>query len=135
MPIDLLDPPGLFRSEHYAQVAVATGARTIYLAGQVAYDEQQRVVGPDDLAAQVEQALVNVGRGLDAAGATWHDVARLTIYVTRWTLDQLPQFVDGFGRAARRLGITRRPPSSLIGVEVLFQPELRVEIEAIAVVA
>lgn len=135
MPIQLLEPAGLFRSEHYAQVAIAAGTRTVYLAGQVAYDEQQRVVGGDDLAAQLEQAMVNVGRGLDAAGATWSDVARLTIYVTRWTPDQLPQFVDGFARAARRLHITTRPPASLIGVEILFQPELRVEIEAIAVVA
>ena len=49
MPIQLLEPAGLFRSEHYAQVAIATGTRTVYLAGQVAYDEQQRVVGGDDL--------------------------------------------------------------------------------------
>lgn len=135
MPIAFPEPTGLFRSEHYAQVAVATGTRTVYLAGQVAYDEQQQIVGGDDLAAQLEQALVNVGHGLSAAGATWRDVARLTIYVTRWTLDQLPQFVDGFDRAARRLGITTKPPASLIGVEILFQPELRVEVEAIAVIA
>jgi enamine deaminase RidA (YjgF/YER057c/UK114 family) len=133
MSIELIEPATLFRSELYAQVAVATGTRTVFVAGQVAYDEQQHIVGAGDLAAQVEQALCNIGRGLDAAGATWRDVAKLTFYVTQWTLDRLPAFVEGFGRAAQRLGITTRPPASLIGVAVLYDPALLVEVEAIAV--
>jgi enamine deaminase RidA (YjgF/YER057c/UK114 family) len=133
MPIETIEPSNLFRSEHYAQVAIATGTCTVYLAGQVAYDEHERIIGVGDLAAQVEQAMLNVGRGLAAAGAAWSDVAKLTIYVTRWTPEQMPMFVDGFGRAANRLGITSRPPTSLIGVEVLYHPDIRIEIEAIAV--
>lgn len=135
MPVETLEPSTLFRSDFYAQAAVATGRRTVYLAGQVAFDEQQRIVAPGELAAQLEQAMHNVDRGLAAAGATWSDVAKLTIYVTRWTLDQLPAFAEGFGRAAQRLGLTARPPASLIGVEVLYHPDLRVEIEAIAVLS
>lgn len=134
MPVQTIDPPGVFRSELYAQVAVATGSRTVVLAGQVACDEQQRIVGEGDLAAQVEQAMLNVGRCLDAAGATWTDVARLTMSVTRWTFDQMPELVAGIGRAAQRLGITSRPPMSLIGVEALFHPDVRIEIEGLAVV-
>jgi enamine deaminase RidA (YjgF/YER057c/UK114 family) len=133
MSVEMINPSGLFQSEHYAHVAVATGTRTVYLAGQVAYDEHQRIVGVGDLAAQVEQAMLNVGRGLEAAGATFDDVAKLTMYVTRWTPEQMPQFVAGMGRAAGRLGITSRPPASLIGVAVLYHPDILIEIEAIAV--
>lgn len=133
MSVELINPSGLFQSEHYAQVAIATGARTVYLAGQVAYDEHQRIVGVGDLAAQVEQAMLNVGRGLEAAGATFDDVAKLTMYVTRWTPERMPQFVAGMGRAAERLGITSRPPASLIGVATLYDPDILIEIEAIAV--
>ena len=133
MPVQTIEPPGVFRSPLYAQVAVATGTRTVVLAGQVALDEQERIVGVGDLAAQLEQAMLNVGRCLEAAGATWADVARLTMYVTGWTPDQMPQLVAGLGRAAERLGITARPPMSLIGVEALFHPDIRIEIEAIAV--
>ncbi|UJR85246.1 RidA family protein [Sandaracinus amylolyticus] len=133
MAVQLIHPSGLFRAEHYTQVAIATGTRTVYLAGQVAYDEHQRIVGVGDLAAQTEQATLNVGRALEAAGATFEDVAKLTIYVTQWTPEQMPRFVEGFSRAAQRLGITSRPPASLIGVEVLFDPDIRIEIEAIAV--
>ncbi|AKF11616.1 RidA family protein [Sandaracinus amylolyticus] len=133
MPVELIHPSDLFRSEHYAQVAVATGTRTVYLAGQVAYDEHQRLVGTGDLAAQTEQATLNVGRALAAAGATFADVAKLTIYVTRWTPERMPEFVAGFARAAQRLGIASRPPTSLIGVQVLYDPEILIEIEGIAV--
>lgn len=133
MSVVTIDPPRVFRSPFYSQVSIATGSRTVYLAGQVAQDEEERIVGVGDLAAQVEQAMRNVGRCLDAAGATWRDVAKLTMYVARFQLDQMPTFVEGFGRAAQAMGIEGRPPASLIGVEVLYHPDILVEIEAIAV--
>ena len=33
MPVQLLNPAGLTQPEHYVQVAVATGSRTVYLSG------------------------------------------------------------------------------------------------------
>ena len=134
MSVTTMNPAGMFEPELYAQVAVAAGSRTIYVAGQVAHDEQGGIVGPGDLAIQVERAFLNVGRALEAAGATFDDVAKLTIYVTQWTLEQMPELVAGFTRARERLAITTRPPASLIGVDVLYHPDIRVEIEAVAVV-
>jgi enamine deaminase RidA (YjgF/YER057c/UK114 family) len=133
MPVETLNPASLFEPEHYAQVSIATGTRIVSIAGQVAHDAHGHLVAPGDLEAQVEQAFVNVGLALAAASATFADVFKLTIYVTRWTLDQMPQFVAGYERAARRVGFEARPPASLIGVEVLFHPDVRVEIEASAI--
>lgn len=133
MSVETMNPAGLFEPELYSQVAIATGSRTIYIAGQVAHDEQGGIIGAGNLEVQVEHALLNVGRALEAGGATFDDIAKLTIYVTRWTLDQMPQFGAGFARAMERLGSTSRPPASLIGVAVLYHPDIRVEIEAIAV--
>ena len=96
MPIETLNPDSLFEPEHYAQVSIATGTRILSIAGQVAHDAQGDLVAPGDLEAQVEQAFVNVGLALAAASATFADVFKLTIYVTRWTLDQMPQFVAGY---------------------------------------
>ena len=59
MTIELLNPAGLPQPEFYRQVAVATGTRTVYLAGQVARTAEGEPVGPGDLAAQVEQAYLN----------------------------------------------------------------------------
>jgi enamine deaminase RidA (YjgF/YER057c/UK114 family) len=133
MTIQTINPEKLFKSEFYDHVAVATGSQLIFVAGQVAFDERGGIVAPGDLERQVEQAFINAGHALEAAGATFADVAKTTIYVTKWSIDQLPQFGAGFARAAQKLGITTRPPASLIGVEVLFHPDIRVEIEVIAV--
>ena len=81
MPVELLNPAGLPAPDFYRQVAVATGTRTVYLAGQVARTAEGEQVGPGDLAAQVEQAFLNVGTALAAVGATFDDVAKLTIYL------------------------------------------------------
>ena len=56
MSIELSNPPGIPAPEFYRQMAVATGSRTVYLAGQVARTADGEPVGAGDLAAQVEQA-------------------------------------------------------------------------------
>ena len=55
-----LNPPGLPAPDFYSQVAVATGTRTVYLAGQVARAADGSPVGAGDLEAQVEQAFLMV---------------------------------------------------------------------------
>ncbi len=134
MPVELLNPEGLPQPEVYRQVAVATGTRTVWLAGQVARLADGTPVGPGDLAAQVEQAFVNVDTGLRAGGATFDDVVRLTVYVVDWTPDKMASLGEGAGRAAARLGIDPVRPITLIGVVALGEPDLMVEIEATAVV-
>ncbi len=133
MPVETLTPPALPQPEQYRQVAVATGTRTVYVAGQVARTADGTPVGPGDLAAQVEQAFLNVGAALDAVGAGFDDVAKLTVYVVDLTPDKLAAFGEGAGRAAARLGADPRRPITLIGVGALAEPDLLVEVEAVAV--
>lgn len=132
MPVMLMNPEGLMRTDLYSQVAVAAGARQVHVAGQVAYDVDGRIVAPSDLAGQVVQAYRNVATALAAAGATLDDVVRLTIYVAGWSMAMMPDFVAGMERAAAELGRVRAP-ASLIGVTILFDPAFLVEIEATAV--
>ncbi|QNP72242.1 RidA family protein [Streptomyces roseirectus] len=127
MTITLLNPGGLPAIDAYHQVSVASGTRTVYVAGQVAWD------AADDLAAQVEQAYVSVGTALAGAGAAFTDVAKLTVHVVDWTPDKMPALLEGVGRGAARLGVEHRPPATLIGVAALDVPEHLVEIEAVAV--
>jgi enamine deaminase RidA (YjgF/YER057c/UK114 family) len=63
-------PDGLLPNPAFSQVVVATGARTIYTAGQVSIDERGVLVGAGDLAAQTAQVMRNVGLALAAAGAS-----------------------------------------------------------------
>jgi enamine deaminase RidA (YjgF/YER057c/UK114 family) len=133
MPVQLLNPPGLPQPEFYRQVAVATGSRLVFVAGQVARDEAGRPVGTGDFAAQVEQAFCNVGTALSGVGGSFADVANLTVYVVDWTPDLLPLLGEGVGRAAGRMGFDPLKPVTLISVAGLGEPDLMVEVQATAV--
>lgn len=133
MAVTLLNPIGLPEIDAYRQVAVASGSRTVFLAGQVAWDADGVTVGEGDLAAQVEQCYLNVATGLAGVGATFGDVVKLTVYVVGWSPDKFPLFVEGVSRAAEKLGGTPVPPGTLLGVAALDVPEHLVEVEAIAV--
>jgi enamine deaminase RidA (YjgF/YER057c/UK114 family) len=133
MPVELLNPPGIPAPEFYRQMAVATGSRTVYLAGQVARDADGAPVGAGDFAAQVEQAYVNVGVALEAVGGTFADVAKLTVYVVDWSPELLPALGEGVARAAARLGADPIKPVTLISVAGLGEPDLLVEVDAVAV--
>ncbi|SDE22039.1 Enamine deaminase RidA, house cleaning of reactive enamine intermediates, YjgF/YER057c/UK114 family [Blastococcus fimeti] len=135
MPVQLLNPEGLPQPEHYVQMSVATGSRTVHLSGQVARDAAGNPVGPGDLAAQVEQAYSNVATALAAVGGSFDDVAKLTVYVVDWSEDKLAGLGEGVGRVAERLGIDPRKPITLLGVAALGEPDLLVEVEAVAVLA
>ncbi len=133
MAITLLDPEGLPKVGVYRQVAVATGSKLVFIAGQVAWDADGTTVGEGDLAAQVERCYLNIGTALAGAGGTFDDVVKLTVYVVDWTPDKMPRFLEGAARAAAQLGVTPVPPGTLVGVAALDVPEHLVEIEATAV--
>ncbi|WP_043478504.1 RidA family protein [Kitasatospora sp. MBT66] len=133
MAITLLNPDGLPTIDVYHQVAVATGSRTVHIAGQVAWDADGATVGAGDLAAQVEQCYLNVATALAGAGATFDDVAKLTVHVANWTPDQMPLLLEGVRRATAKIGTTATPPATLLGVAALDVPEHLVEVEAVAV--
>ena len=135
MPVELIDPVGLPRSDAYVQVGVATGSRTVYVSGQVARTAEGEPVSPGDLAAQVEQAYLNVATALSAAGGTFDDVAKVTVYVVDWAESKMAAVMDGARRVAARLGSFPVRPMTLVGVSALAEPDLLVEVEAIAVLA
>lgn len=134
MTISLTNPEALPKVDFHRQVAIATGSKFVFMAGQVAWDADGALVGKGDLAAQVEQCYLNVAAAIGEAGGTFANVAKLTIYIAGWTLAQMPLVEEGRDRASARLGVTMLAPGTLIGVAALFTPEHLVEIEAIAVI-
>jgi enamine deaminase RidA (YjgF/YER057c/UK114 family) len=129
----LISPPHMLEQTPYHHVAMATGTTHVHVAGQVG-QRGNEPVAVDDLATQVAQALRNTALGLAGAGATFSDVVRLTFYVTRWTPDRIGTFMAGVQSVAADIGLpVPMPPASLIGVEVLFEPDVLVEVEATAV--
>ncbi len=128
---EYLKPKGLSINPAYSHVAVASGARTIYIAGQVSIDEKGAVVGAGDIGAQTEQVMRNLGKCLEAAGASFEHVVKITTYVVNYK----PELRAAIGKARTPFFGDRPPPAStLVGVSALAAPEWMIEIEAIAVV-
>ncbi|MFE6847688.1 RidA family protein [Streptomyces sp. NPDC057686] len=134
MAITLVNPKGLPEVDAYRQVSIASGSKLVFIAGQVAWRADGVTVGEGDLAAQVEQCYLNIGTALTEVGASFDDVAKLTLYVVDWTPDKMPLLMEGINRAAAKLGAAPVPPASLLGVAALDVPEHLVEIEATAVI-
>ncbi|MFF0217269.1 RidA family protein [Streptomyces vinaceus] len=133
MAITLVNPAGLPEVPVYRQVAIASGSKLVFVAGQVSWGADGATVGEGDLTAQVEQCYLNIATALDGAGGSFEDVAKLTVYVVDWTPDKMPLLLEGIARAAAKLGVTPVPPASLLGVAALDVPEHLVEVEATAV--
>ncbi|MGC3002175.1 RidA family protein [Streptomyces sp. G35A] len=127
-PTRIPAPAGVFPASQYTHVVTGTG-RMVAVSGQLALDEDGRVVGEDDAGAQARQVFENLRRCLSAAGATFDDVVKLTYFVT--DMAHMPAV-----RAARAEHIPddRLPAASAVQVAALVRPEFLVEIEAFAVV-
>jgi enamine deaminase RidA (YjgF/YER057c/UK114 family) len=136
MPITFFNPETLPAVDIYKQVAVASGSKTVYLAGQVSVDAAGALVGAGDIVAQAEQCYLNVAAALAAAGATFDNVAKVTVYLVNLSSDQIPLFAEGVSRAAATLGLDSLllPPLTGIGVAALADPAYLLEVEAIAVI-
>ena len=94
----------------------------VHVSGTTATDEAGAVVAPGDAYAQAVQAIQNLERALQQAGATLKDVVRTRMFVTdisRWeeirprprrvrSSDVRPATSDGRGQPARRPGDARR---------------------------
>lgn len=108
------------------------GSGLVAVSGQVARDEQDRLVGPGDAALQTERTLTNLATVLGAVGLGWPDVLKLTTYLVG--SEHLDAFAEGRARYwASALPDGPYPPSSLVVVAGLTHPGYLVEIEALAV--
>ena len=106
-------------------------ARSIFVSGQIGWDEHGRFTA-SDIAGQVRQALRNVVTILAEAGARPEHVARLTWYVT--DKHEYLAAQREIGEAYREVLGRHFPAMSVVAVAALLEPEARVEIEATAIV-
>lgn len=132
MPKEYINPDALFSSLEYgfSQVVAASGQKTLYISGQVAWDAEEQLIGGDDLAEQARQTLRNLRAAVESAGATLADVVSLRIYI----VDYKPEMAEAIGSALREFFPGEsRPASTWIGVSSLAVADFLIEIEATAV--
>lgn len=118
------------RFAHVARVDTGDGA-LLFLAGQVAVDDDGAVVAPGDAGAQAERIFEIVGGVLAAHGASFADVAHIRTFMT--DLDDLP----AYGAVRRKLFPAQpggpAPASTTVEVSRLFLPGAVLEVEVTAI--
>jgi reactive intermediate/imine deaminase len=118
-------PPAL--RPYYANAVRVTAGDLLYISGQVAWDAAGRVVGKGDPVRQAEQVFANLDTILAAHGATMGDVVKVTVYVT-----DLAWF-DELSAIRVKLFAALPPASTIVQVVSLVDPDLLLEVEAVAV--
>jgi enamine deaminase RidA (YjgF/YER057c/UK114 family) len=98
----------------------------IHVSGTTATDDDGELVGVGDPAAQTRQIISNIDSALAEAGASLSDVIRTRIYVT-----DIDDWED-IGRAHGEAFGDVRPSTTMVEVSRLIDPEMLVEMEAVA---
>ena len=113
----------------YSHIVEVRGGRTLYIAGQLALDQNGKLVGPGDFRTQIRQVFENLKTRLEEGGASFKDVVKLNYYLTDASdLQGLRETRDGY------INTESPPASTLVVVKQLVREEYLVEVEAIAVV-
>ncbi|MFQ6110577.1 MAG: RidA family protein [Nitrospinota bacterium] len=122
-------PQGWKQPPTYSHGWKAEGGTTIYVAGQVAQDPTTgELVGAGDIKAQTRQVFENLMSVLSAAGASFKDVVKLTIFITDMSLR------EQFNEVRTEFLGGHLPASTFVEVGSLVRKEWMIEIEAIAVI-
>ena len=131
MAFELINPDSLGAPKGYSNGVLAdAGGKLLFIAGQIAWDKNQKVAS-DDFVEQFDHALANVVAVVKAAGGEPANVARLVIYVTNKT-EYLERTREVGERYRKHMG-KHYPAMALVQVAGLVDNAAKVEIEGMAV--
>ena len=125
------NPPGVWqpKGRGFHMAAVQPPGHVVHFTGQVAWDAQERIVGPGDVETQTRQCFLNIERILEALGGRMEDIVSITTYYTH--TDQLPAIQKVRGEI---LTAASAPVSTSVMVAGLGHPEFLVELTPVAVI-
>jgi reactive intermediate/imine deaminase len=129
MPKEILRPKNLSFQPRpaYPYSPGAKGGHYLFTAGQVGWNDKGELVGVGDVRAQTRQVLKNIESILAEGGATFDDVVKCNVYLA--DIRHFQMMNEEFARA-----FPTDPPARTTVQAALAEPEMLVEIEAIAYV-
>ncbi len=130
MSVRFLNPKTMAKPPGYTYVVETAGpGRTVYIAGQLGIDLDNKLVGgPGDFRAQCAKAFENLGFALASVGARFNDVVKINNYLVDMSHIAIFREVrDAF------LNTKAPPASTTVAISQLARPGALFEVEAIAV--
>jgi len=132
MSFRLINPEALGAPSGYSHGVLADGGgKLLFIAGQIAWDQNQKIVS-DDFVEQFDKALANVITVVQAAGGESNNIVRVVVYVTN-KHEYLAQTKAVGERYRKHMG-KHFPAMVLVQVAGLLDDAAKVEIEAMAVI-
>lgn len=113
---------------YYSNAVRVTAGDLLFIAGQVAWDSEGRVVGEGDIRAQTRQTLENIRTIMKVHGRGMGDILKVTVYVT-----DMSHFRE-IAEVRMEYFPADGPASTIVEVSQLAFPELMIEIDAVAAV-
>lgn len=102
--------------------------KVLHISGQVAQDVDGVTVGQGDITAQTRQVLNNIDKILASVGGQMSDIVKVTVFITDMSM------LEEIHRVRSEFFTPPYPASSLVQVVGLVDPDLLIEIEAVAVI-
>jgi enamine deaminase RidA (YjgF/YER057c/UK114 family) len=131
MALKHINPDTVSKPSNYTHLVEATGARIVFISGQVPIDKDGDIVGAGDLAKQAEQVFQNIQACLASVGASFADVSKMTTFIVGYQASRDRPILTAVRQ--KYLPAENPPGSTLIGVQSLATPDIMIEIEATAV--
>ena len=128
-----INPDGIFKHPNFTRIVSVKGPmRMIFIAGQTPADENYQCVAPGDYRAQYLKVMENLEIQLKAAGADWDDVVYKRMFVR--DVDEYMK-VSGDPNTPKFGNPDKQPPSTMVGVTRLSNPQFLIEIDLLAIAA
>ena len=130
--VEYLDPPGAAPAQGlYSHAAKVAAGDLYFIAGQLAVDDDGKVVGRHDFEAQFHKVFGNLGAVLQGLGVSFDDVAKFTTYFVH------SQDIEKFMRLRAELFPKlfkggKYPPNTICVIDRLVKEDFLLEVEAVA---
>ena len=128
-----VNPETLFNSTQYgfSQVAISKPGNIVFISGQVAWDENENVIGENDLDQQTRKAIDNLRIAIHSVGGTMENIMMLRIYKVDYQPEDGPIITSIL---KENFGVSNPPASTWVSVKGLANEGFMIEIEAQAVI-
>jgi enamine deaminase RidA (YjgF/YER057c/UK114 family) len=127
----ILNPKELYEHPAYSRIfSVASPSNFHFIAGMTPADENYNCVAPGDLLAQYYKVMDDLELCLRKVNADWSDVVFRRIYVRN--MDEFIK-IQKSAETKKWFREGKYPPSTLIEVSRLSNPEFLIEIDLLAI--